>query len=143
MVTQITIDSIVVIGQQILNSGQKCSSIDHLIKGERKDQKINDDYNKIIFYNVSSDIKTVVIDCMHDTIESITVYGTLNVTPRQLYLKYNNFRETYSVHDDLYFYFFNYDKNDAKYSISFFEPNHRKINVEQDNERLYNIQINW
>ena len=143
MVTQVTIDSIAMIGQEILTAKRKFNKIAYLVEVQRRDQKVNDNYIKIIFGNVSAEISTVVIDCVQNRVASLAFYGTLSVTPVQLSMKYGHCREAYSVHDDLYFYYFNSEKKLIEYSISFFEPNHQKINVERNNESLSNILLNW
>lgn len=108
-----------------------------------ENQPVNDYYNKIIVRNVSDSIQTVIIDCKKNKIETVSFHGLIKICSKDLFEVYNNFREGYSMRDDLYFYFFNEDKKFGGYKLSFFEPSHKEVNIHESEKSLSNLTLSW
>lgn len=143
MITQISTSKIEEFAQEIEKINFDCKEILHLISGEIRHQKVNDVYNKIIFEKVSDNIKTVVIDCEANKIKAIAFYGSLNIKFKEIFDLFKTYREHYSIHDDLYFYFFNEEKILRNYIVSFFDPSSKKGKIQESNEQLSNLMLTW
>ncbi|HWK02985.1 MAG TPA: hypothetical protein VNS58_05115 [Puia sp.] len=143
MITQISTSNIEEIAHEIQGIDYDCNALSHLISGEIKYQKVNDAYYKIIIEKVSNDIKTVVIDCAANKIKSIAFYGSLNIQAKEIFSFFKNYREHYSIHDDLYFYFFNEEKKSGSYIVSFFDSSPKRNKIQESDEHLSNLMLNW
>ena len=138
-IRQVFIEHINTITDKIKNSD--CRSVLDILNGEVEKQKINDNYYKIILREVSDYIKVIIIDCKANSVQAISFNGTINISPKQLFEMFKNYREGYSIRDDLYFYFFNEDKKNGDYTLSFFDPLHKQVDIIENNEYLSNLTI--
>jgi hypothetical protein len=112
-------------------------------KGKVSNQNINESTYTILIEDISKSLSTVFIGCQNSKIASVTFYGAIEITPKQLLNIYNKPREAYSFRDDLYFYLFNEDRTSGNFILSFFDPSHKKIDVENTNEELSNLTVSW
>ncbi|MBV4360368.1 hypothetical protein [Pinibacter aurantiacus] len=140
---QITINDIKVIVDRIESGNYDCSNALDFMHGKIENQKINDDYNKVIIRSESGNVKVIIIDCIKNIIKAISFNGSIDISPNELLEMFTNYREEYSSHDDLYFYLFNDDKKKGRYTLSFFEPSHKQVNVHQNDEWLSNLTLSW
>ncbi|HEY4063617.1 MAG TPA: hypothetical protein VGM30_17035 [Puia sp.] len=143
MITQISTSNIEDIVHDIQEMDYDCNKLSRIVTGEIKYQKVSDTYNKIIIERVSDNIKTVIIDCVEGKIKSIAFYGSLNIQIKEIFNLFKNYREYYSVHDDLYFYIFNEEQRVGNYVLSFFDPSPKKNEIQDSNEYLFNLILSW
>ncbi len=142
-ITQLNITYIKFIVNEIERRNCDCNALLSMIKGEIENQPVNDSYNKIIIRNVSDSILTVIVDCKKNKIETVSFHGLINISPKELFKIYKHCREGYSMRDDLYFYFFNEDKELGDYRLSFFNPIHNQVNIQENGESLSNLTLSW
>ena len=143
MIEDLFINDIKIIAERIEGNKFNCDCIYEILTGEIQIQQINDEYKKIIIRNISRNINMVVVDCIRNEVKSLSLNGNLNINPTELYQMFSNFREVFSVHDNLFFYFFNEDKKNGKCIVSFFEPSHKKINVVETVKNISNVTLSW
>lgn len=143
MITQISINDIQEIAKEIEKINYDCNELSHLFSGEIKQQKVSDFHNKIIIERVSDKINTVVIDCTENKIRSIAFYGSMNIQVDETFNFFKDYREQYSIHDDLYFYFFNEEKIVGTYIVSFFTSSSKKNGKLESKEQLSNLILSW
>lgn len=125
---------------KLRNNEFECKAVKEFFLGEATVQIVNNNYKKIIVKNKEHSIKEVMIDCINDKVNAITLYGKLNISPSELLEKFKKYRETYSIRDELYFYFFNEDLIGEEYSFSFFKSDNSKIDFDVmhlDNLTIY------
>lgn len=142
-ITGIYITDLKSIIKEIEDSYRDCNALLNVFKGEIENQQVNEYYNKIIVRNVSDSILTVIIDCKKNIIESVSFHGSIKISAKELIGMYRKFREGYSMRDDLYFYFFNEDKGFGDYKLSFYEPLHSQVNINESEESLSNLTLSW
>lgn len=142
-IDQIFVNTIKAIAQEVESHDYNCDSILANMKGEVQTQKINNTLDKIIVRNVSDSITTIIIDCKAGKITAITFNGSIAINAKELFEMFKDYRERYSVRDDLYFYFLNESKENGSYTLSFFEPSHKHINAHESDEALTNITLSW
>jgi hypothetical protein len=143
MITQVSIGSIEEIAREVEKKNLACQTLSKLLNGETTTQKVTDLYFKIITRKVSESIDTVIVDCQSNSVKAITFYGSLDIRPIEVFEFFKDYREHYSIHDDLYFYYFSAGKNGGKYVVSFFEASGNKIDPRKGNEKLGNLTISW
>ncbi|SFP79718.1 hypothetical protein [Parafilimonas terrae] len=142
-ISQIKIEDIQTIYFLIESNNYSCNRLIEIIDKNVTTQKINENESTIILNKVSENISTIVLGCEISRIKTITFYGNINVTPKELWNIFKKYREGYSIHDDLYFYFFNEDKESRNYILSFFDPSHKQVDIYNSNEHLSNITLTW
>jgi hypothetical protein len=142
-ISQIFINDIKVITNNIENCDYDCGYVLSMMNGKIESQKVSDNYDKIIIREISSSILTVIIDCKEKKIRSISFNGYIDINPKELFLMYADYREGYSIRDNMYFYFFNEDRKKGNYTISFFEPSHKQVDIHKSDENLSNILLSW
>lgn len=143
MITQISMTDVKEIAHEIQKINYDCNELPGLISGEIKYQRVNDTYSKIIIEKVSDNIKTAVIDCDSGKIKSIVFYGSLNIQAKEIFSLFKDYREHYSIYDDLYFYFFNEEKKSGNYILSFFDSSPKKNKIQESEEHLSNLMLSW
>jgi ABC-type xylose transport system substrate-binding protein len=142
-IVQIFINDIKVIADWIENNKYDCNGVLSLLNGEIENQRVSDGYNKIIIRKVSGSILAAIVDCKDNEIKAISFNGSIDINPKELFMMFENYREGYSIQDDLYFYFFNEDKQKGNYEISFFEPSHKQVNIYESEENISNLTLTW
>ena len=140
---KISIADINILSNIIERNNFDCNCLHEILPGQIEIQKINHDNSKIIIKNISEDISVAVVDCTNNKIKNILFNGVIDINPQELVLVFGTFREGYSIYDDLYFYFFNEDRKNGNYVISFFDPFHNSINIQDSEESLSNIALSW
>src|SRR4051812_45899538 len=116
ILTTINIDIVKDVAHFVENNYYDCNTLLNAIKGKVTNQRISDNANSIIIEGVSDKIATIVIGCNDNMITYITFYGLIDINPKELSLLFKDSRESYSIRDDLYFYFFNEDKLNDSYT---------------------------
>lgn len=131
------------IADEVQNS--KCHDFEKLgiPRANFKKIRIDDSSEKIIYSEISDSIRSVVIDCRYNRIENITFYGSIDISPDQLFNIFKHYRESYSIKDDLYFYFFNEEKKQGDFILSFFDPSHNRVKVDEPGKNISNITLSW
>jgi hypothetical protein len=143
MITKIDIDQLWEIVQLIEKNNHDPLSLTTALQGDILKQVINKNDYSIIIRNISESLSAVVIGCNDDKISVVTFYGTIYITPEQVFNIYKTYKETYSYRDDLHFYFFNDNKGIENHKLSFFDPTHKKLIVEDNRDNLSNLTISW
>ncbi|ULQ55429.1 hypothetical protein KJS94_12330 [Flavihumibacter rivuli] len=141
--TEINMTSIEFIIAKVQKCGYECNSVLNSFQGIIEDQTISDTYNKIIVRDVSDSINTIVFDCRENKIEAISFIGNIKISPKELFEKFKQYREAYSIRDDLYFYFFNENRQFGPVKISFFEPTHKQLQGSSETKYLANLTLSW
>lgn len=73
-ITQIHIANMKSIVAEIEQSSCDCNSLLDIVKGEIEFQKVTDNYDKIIVRNISDSIRTIIIDCKGNKIDTVSFY---------------------------------------------------------------------
>jgi hypothetical protein len=141
--TPLSINNIKSIAENIEKSDYDCNRQLRDLNGDIETQVIDENYKKLIIRNMSGNVRAIVIDCKSDRIKAISFNGIIEISPKKLWEIYKTYREAYSIRDDLYFYFFNEDKKQGNYVLSFFEPTHRAVNISKNDEYLSNVMLSW
>jgi hypothetical protein len=85
----------------------------------------------------------VIVDCKQHKIKAISFNGFIAIHPNELWEVFKNYRKGYSLRDDLNFYFFNEDKKNGNYTLSFFLPSLKEFNIQESDEHLSNLTLSW
>lgn len=141
ILNEISLSTINWIIGQASGDSDKLNTFFNSLKGEREYQHINAGYTKIIIRNISEHINHIVVDFKNNKIASLYFQGNISVTPDELLQKFGQYREFFSVRDDLYFYFFNENRRLGNCQISFYEPSGTRIPIKENSNRLLNISI--
>jgi hypothetical protein len=120
-IDQIFAADIELIANMIEKNNNDCHSILSSVNGEVERQHIDVGYDKVIVRNVSDKITMAVIDCKEQKIKSITFYGKIEISRKELLEMFPTYRKAMSFRDNLYFYFFNEEKRERNYIVSFSE----------------------
>jgi hypothetical protein len=67
----------------------------------------------------------------------------IEITAKDLYFLFGNYREAYSFKDDLYFYFFNENNKLGNFRLSFFDPSHNQVDIINNEFGLSNLILAW
>lgn len=137
------IKEILTIADKVQNQHFDCNEILRLFSGTIEYQKVDDNYYKSIIRDIPNSTLTVIVDCKNKRVISISFNGSLNITGNDIFKLFGNYRESYSIRDDLYFYFFHEDKKNFNYKISFFEPSHKPMNIQKSDELISNLILSW
>jgi hypothetical protein len=113
------------------------------VNGEVSTQKIDEEHLTTIIRKVSNTISTIIIGSVDSKIKTIAFYGSIQITPKDIFHLFGKFREAYSFKDDLYFYFFNETKEQGNFKLSFFEPSHHKLDIANNESGLDNLFVAW
>lgn len=141
--TEINIVNLTRMVEEVQRNHHDCNCLISSIPGDVQNIKVNDKYEKTIVRNVSESITMIIIDCRESKIEAISFHGNIKISPKDLYEMYKKYREAHAVKDNLYFYFFNENKEKGNYRISFFEPSNMQVQVMNDTNTLSNLTLTF
>ncbi len=131
------------IALKIESSNFEYSSIERFIHGKKQVQTVGSFIKKIHITKNNIYLKSIIIDCEADIIKSMTFYGIIQINFNELLLAAIDYKEIYSVHDDLYFYNYFLPIKGFNRVYSFFEPSHKRIDSTQNITDVSNISIKW
>ena len=94
MLTKVNYEELQRVISLIENSNFNIESLKPIFSGKVKNQKINEHTSSLIFEEVSKSISAIVVGSQDEKISSITFYGDINITPKQLYDTYKIFSES-------------------------------------------------
>jgi hypothetical protein len=113
------------------------------VNGTVTTQNTDEKHLTTIVKDISESISAIVIGSAHSKIYSITIYGSIEITPKDLYVLFGSYREAYSFKDDLYFYFFNENNKTSNFRLSFFDPSNNQVDIVNSEVSLSNLILAW